>query len=252
MTARLVRTLPWLSAAGLAASAVSVLFWSPGLARVRTDTGETRPVVARRAADLAGRRPASLDDPSFRAAVLEFQRSAYVAGVTLFDAGGRILYASGATSAATPAGQMAEDLATEETTRVVAAVGDTLTAQQKTAVLAAAAIMREGEHNDILRHLVRPVERPDGSLAGYLGVTYAANPALGGPVAARYVAGLLLFAAGLAGYWLLLPLWVFFDGRARGERAWLWAAFVLVGNAVALIAYLLTRTPPARRPAGAR
>ncbi len=29
----------------------------------------------------------------------------------------------------------------------------------------------------------------------------------------------------------------------RGERAWLWAAFVLIGNLAALLAYLITRSP---------
>jgi hypothetical protein len=252
VTAKLLRALPWVSAAGLAVSAMSVMFWWTDLARVRTDTGETRRIVARHAVALAGLHPASLDDAAFRAAVAEFQRSRYVESVTLFDPGGRIVHASGSMAASTPAGRTARELATPETVRVVAAVGDALEPHQQMALLAAATIMREGEHNDILRHLVQPVRAADGLLAGYLGVAYAASPALANPAGAGYLVGLLLFAAGLSVYWLSLPLWVFADARQRGERAWVWAAFVLIGNLVALIAYVLTRTPPARSPAPAR
>ncbi|MFC1526641.1 hypothetical protein ACFL6X_07525 [Candidatus Latescibacterota bacterium] len=35
----------------------------------------------------------------------------------------------------------------------------------------------------------------------------------------------------------------------REERAWVWFAFVLVENQVALMAYLLTRAPPRARGA---
>ena len=130
------------------------------------------------------------------------------------------------------------------TVRVVEALQETLTADQETALLAASAIMREGEHNDVFRHMLRPVTGPDGSIVGYLGVNYPANPALGGSVSPAYLAGLLVLLTGLAAYWLSLPFWVLLDAGPRGERAWVWAAFVLVGNLVALMAYLLTRGQP--------
>jgi hypothetical protein len=38
-------------------------------------------------------------------------------------------------------------------------------------------------------------------------------------------------------------VWVWLDARARGERAWVWAVFVLLGNLVALITYILARRP---------
>jgi hypothetical protein len=47
---------------------------------------------------------------------------------------------------------------------------------------------------------------------------------------------------GLGVFWLSLPAWVWLDARRRGERAFVWALFVLTGNVVALMAYLLTRT----------
>ena len=44
-------------------------------------------------------------------------------------------------------------------------------------------------------------------------------------------------------YWLSLPLWVLLDARERWDYAMVWAIFVLIGNLVALIAYLLARSP---------
>ena len=58
-----------------------------------------------------------------------------------------------------------------------------------------------------------------------------------------YATALFLVPIGLMVYWLVLPWWVFLDAKARGERAWVWAMFVLLGNLVALFAYLLARHP---------
>jgi hypothetical protein len=45
---------------------------------------------------------------------------------------------------------------------------------------------------------------------------------------------------------------VWFDARARGDRApGAWAGFVLIGNVVALAAYLLTRRPHDPQPGAA-
>jgi hypothetical protein len=57
------------------------------------------------------------------------------------------------------------------------------------------------------------------------------------------MATLLTGFLGLASYWLSLPAWVWLDARARGERAWVWAVFVLLGNLVGLITYILARRP---------
>jgi hypothetical protein len=59
------------------------------------------------------------------------------------------------------------------------------------------------------------------------------------------VVSLLVVLLGLLMYWLSLPLWVFLDARQRGERALAWAGFVLIGNLVALLTYILARRPAA-------
>lgn len=242
MSERLVRALPWIAAAGLLAAVLSVFAWSPTLRLVRTDTGQTRAAVRQSVETLLAQHPTSVADATFRHAVEQLQGVRHVATVWLFAPDGTLVFASGSTAASTPVGLTAADLATAETVRVVEALQETLAVDQKTAILAASAIMREGEHNDIFRHLLRPVRAPDGSTVAYLGVSYPANPALENSGSAAYVVGLLVFLAGLAVYWLSLPLWVLLDARPRGERGWVWAAFVMVGNLVALMAYLLTRT----------
>jgi len=62
------------------------------------------------------------------------------------------------------------------------------------------------------------------------------------------VVSLIILYLSLTAYWLSLPVWVFLDAQTRRERAWIWAMFVLLGNLVALIAYLLTRLPVKRAP----
>jgi hypothetical protein len=244
MPERLSRVLPWLSAAGLLIATLSVALWSSDLTRARTDTGQTRPIVQRNVEAVLDRHPASATDAAFLGEVERLRSTPHVGTVWLFGADGKVAYASGATAAATPPGANATDLAADETRRVVQALDATLTADQKTAILATSAMLREGEHNDIFRHMLRPITTPEGLTVGFLGVNYAANPALGQPPTAGFVVGLLAFVLGAIAYWCSLPLWVFADARARGERAWVWAAFVLVGNLVALMAYLLTRGQP--------
>jgi len=110
-------------------------------------------------------------------------------------------------------------------------------------LLAASAIQREGEHNDVLRQMVRPVRAGDDTELGIVAVSYDANPGLGGFPGFGYVVALLVIPLGLAVYWLALAGWVFLDAKVRGERAWVWAMFVLLGNLVALFVYLLARQP---------
>ncbi len=104
----------------------------------------------------------------------------------------------------------------------------------------AAALRREGEHNDIYRHMVRSIPGPDGETAAYIGVAYEAVDTTPGTADIIF---LLLGGAGFLVYWLGLPLWVTLDSRAGGggRAAVLWGMFVLVANAAGLLAYLLVR-----------
>jgi hypothetical protein len=114
-------------------------------------------------------------------------------------------------------------------------------------LLAVGARRREGDHNDVFRHLVRAVPDAAGNTAALVVLAYDVNPWVGQP-SAGYIAVLLTGLAGFLVYWLALPVWVYLDARARAEAAALWGVFVLFTNLVGLIAYLIVihRAAPAK------
>jgi hypothetical protein len=237
------RALPPLAVAGLLVVVACLILVSADRRRATTDTGETRASVEESINGVLDRHPERLDEPGFQQAARQALDRPYVAAIWLFAPDGRIAFAEGSTAASAPAGKGVE-LATDEAKRLASALpSDVLSDRQRTWLLAASTIQREGDHNDIYRHLVRPVRAGDGHEVGLLGVAYHASPTLAAPPNVGYLAALAAFLVGLAVYWLALPAWVLLDARARGERAAVWTAFVLVGNLVALMAYLLTRRP---------
>ncbi len=241
MASRIKRALPAVAVVAALAALGLLVFGSVQRQSMLTDTGATLGPVEDALAPLLAQHPASAGDPALRQAAEVAAQGQYVATLWLFAPDGRIVYAAGSTAASAASGTAA-DHATDETRRVLAALPpDALSAEQRTELLVASAIQAEGEHNDVYRHLVRPVRGAGGEVVALVGVAYDASPAVGAAPGAAWVlsmAGLLL-AAGA--YWLALPLWTWLDARERGERAWAWAAFVGVGNLVALLAYILAR-----------
>ncbi len=238
-TDTLKRWLPRIAVIGLALALISVAVTTPIVQRAHTDSGETRPGVAAALAQVQAVHPASLTDAGFLAALDQARQAPYVVGVWLFTREGEILQSY---NPGTDTGTVSE-WATAETQRVLETLPeDSLTPDQRTQVLAAAVMQREGEHNDIFRQMLGPVEDPDGALLGWVGFTYDVSSTTGEP-GALWIAMLLVGLGGLGLYWLSLPVWVWLDARQHGERAWVWATFVLIGNLVALIAYILARAP---------
>ena len=240
MVKRLKRFLPVVAVVAACIALVMAVAVGPWLGRqmLLTDTGETRRVVEGTLAQLQALRPVSLDDAAFREAVVQARDAQYVAYVWLFTPDGEILEGNRAISQGTVGAS-----ATDEMRRVLGMLSDgTLSDGQRTALLAASAMQKEGEHNDVFRHLLREIHGPDGELVAWVGVTFDVSPAVSAPGAGyiSFVVGLFL---AMAVYWLSLPAWVWLDARARDERAWAWAVFVLLGNLVALIAYILVRAP---------
>ncbi len=119
----------------------------------------------------------------------------------------------------------------------------TLDGDQKALLLAAFAIRGEGEHNDIFRHVVRPVRDAAGRTVAVAAVAYSAARTVSGREDILWLAGGLARLLGLALYLLSLAAWVLLDARGRERYPWLWAAFVLVGQLVGLLVYLLARKP---------
>ena len=237
----LKRALPIVAIVGAITVVVTIpVAWHQRQAAL-TDTGETRSVVESWLAELLAMHPASIDDIEFRRALEQATAAPYAAAVWLFAPDGRIIYSAGSTAPSTASYGTVEGAATNDTRRALDALHTgALSHRQRMWLLAVSAMRREGEHNDLYRHLLRPVETLDGSTVALIGVAYDVSewvPAIGWKLA------LLLGVVGLGVYWLSLPLWVLLDARSRNERAWAWTAFVFMGNLMALIAYLLSRFP---------
>lgn len=242
MVNKIKRFLPWVAV-------VSALLVLAGLVLVSNlrqvslvDSGETQAVVDQAFAQLQESHPSSIDNPAFLSAVKTFQKGSYVVYVWLIAPNGDIVYVTSPASTS----ETIQQEATAETRRILASIpSGQLSADQELMLLTASAIQAEGEHNDVFGHIVRIIQAPDGKMAGLIGVAYDISPSIGGP-GALYIASLLVLLVALGIYWLSLPLWVFMDARPRGEKAWEWAMFVLIGNLVALIAYILVRAPRAK------
>ncbi|HSJ58286.1 MAG TPA: hypothetical protein VLC95_13970 [Anaerolineae bacterium] len=231
--------LPVVAVVSVAIALVSIASSALLRADMIEDTGATRPGAEAVAARLQALHPLSVGDPAFMRAAAEAEAEAYVAYVWVLAADGTILRGNLAAREPRPV----ESMATDEMMRVLGALPpETLDAEQRLALLAASAMQAEGEHNDVFRHLVRTVRAPDGSLTGLVGVTYDASVGTGLPSLA-FAASVLAGFGAMGIYWLSLPAWVWLDATERGERATVWAMFVLLGNLVALIAYVLARVP---------
>ncbi len=240
MSERLKRRLPAVAAISFLIALIGFIIVDRSHRQMSVESGETRLTVDAAVAELQAMRPSSLDDPHLRPALEKLGRTQYIAGVWLVRADGQIMFSNARLA---DLGRV-EEQATEETRRVLSEMPEGfLTPQQRIALLTASAIQREGEHNDVLRQMVRPLRGGDDADLGFIGVSYDANPTLGSFPGMGFAIALFLIPIGLIVYWLMLPWWVFLDAKVRGERAWVWAMFVFLGNLVALFAYLLARQP---------
>lgn len=195
---------------------------------------------------LGGRSPTR--DPRLIAAAERLKGEPYVASVWLVDGEGDIVFHWRGPGRK---GRNVASLAERDMGRVLEGRGSgTFSDLQKLQLLTVGAIRSEREHNDVFRHLVRPVQGDDGLPAALVAVAYDVSPYVRGP-ATYGVILTLIFVAGLAVYWLGLPLWVYLDASSRGEAAVLWGALVLLTNLVGLLAYLIVISKPRRWPQGA-
>lgn len=177
-------------------------------------------------------------DTAFLRATAGRLRLPHVASVWLIDSKGIIRLAEGSLAPSTPVDANIADLADERTRRTLKALPENLLGADATLfLLAESAIMREGEHRDIYRTLLRPVRNPDGTSAGIVAIAFDASDWQPGIL---WKAGVLLAPIAFLLYWLALPAWVYLDAKEHGENRWTWACFVFVGNLVALMAYLLS------------
>lgn len=243
METKLTKFLPWLALVGLILVVGSFVFSSSKREEMLIDTGATAQSAEQTAALIQSIHPEKVTDADFQKQVEALLNEPNIATVWLFDAQGNTVFSEGSTARRKLEGNI-EDLAPMDAKRLLETLPeDTLTEQQRMMLFTAAVIRSEGEHNDIYRHKVTEITSSSGKVVGWVGLAYDVSPQIHQQPDIAYKLGLLLFFAGLVVYWLSLPVWVYLDARGRNERAVVWAVFVLIGNLVALTAYLLVRQP---------
>ncbi len=258
---KLKSALPWI-ALGSAIVAAGLLVVGSFYRRARiVDTGETRTVVEKALGELLARKPASLDDPDFKAAFSAFSRSPHVAMTILASRDGAVGAAT-----VTMTGRMIMNIPTAgqlsrlgEGGRALAELGleappppdplegiapDEFSTDQRLLLEVKSAVQSgDADHNDVYGSLIRAVRNPAGEMLGAIGVRYDRSFWVSAVPEAAWISLVLGFALFLGVYWLSVAAWTFLDARDRGEKAWVWTGFTLVGNVIALVAYLLARAP---------
>jgi hypothetical protein len=235
------------AAAGILVSAVTGTVLTQRRSRMLVDTGVTRAAVEDSLRSLLPKTVESARDPRLIAAVRELEKALYVVSVWVVAPDGEIVYRRCGPG---QLGDKVQDLARDDMAPAIAALGPgAFSETQRLQLLAVAAMRREGEHNDVFRHMARALPDAAGGLGAVVVLGYDVSPLVGSPPDFLYLSLLLSGLAGFAVYWLGLPLWVACDARARGEAAALWAVFVLFTNLVGLVAYLIVIWRPVRRAA---
>ncbi len=226
---------------GIVAASVSLALLGSYRSKALVDTGETRASVETSLDRLFPPTAESAREPGLVDAAERLKGEPYIASVWLVDAAGEIVFRWKGPGRE---GQNVAQLAERDMARVLAGLEPGATsAGQKLQLLTLGAIRSEGEHNDVLRHLVRPVRDRGGDTVALVAVAYEVSPYVGSSPASGIIP-LVVFLVGLAVYWLGLPLWVYLDASARGEPAVLWGGFVLLANLVGLLAYLIVTSRP--------
>ncbi|MBN2007043.1 MAG: hypothetical protein JXA21_27075 [Anaerolineae bacterium] len=236
-TNMLKRWLPRIAVIGLAMVLISVGVLTPLRRTMTTMQDDANRIIREQIGKL---QPETLTDEDFLTALEQMRQSSpNITGIWLFTREGEILrsYNRSITES------NVDEWVTDETQRILEIVPqESLTRDQQVELMAASVMQREGEHNDIYRQTLIQVYDSDGTLLGWVGFTLEANMAIRTP-GAFWITMVLIGLVGMLIYWLSLPIWTWLDAQQRGERAWVWATFVLIGNLVALIAYILARAP---------
>jgi hypothetical protein len=237
---RLRKALPWVAAVCGLLVIVGVALLSCWRTEILVDSGETLASVEESLQSLTVLQPTTIDDARFMNMIEEVASAPHLATLWLLTPDGEVVQATGATARSFSQGTAQQHSSVEIQRMLSTLPDDALTSEQQTLLHVASAIQREGEHNDIYRHIVRSIRAPDGSIVALIGIAYEISPE---EVGLGWKALVLLSLLSLLGYWLALPLWTWLDARQRGDRAWTWSIFVLLGNVMALLAYLLVRDP---------
>lgn len=180
-----------------------------------------------------------INSKSFHDYVNNTLKSSVINTKWLISDEGIILYANGMMSASTPVKSSVYNSIDNQSQGLLNAVDENLDTLHKGLMYIAARIRSEGEHNDILGHIVMPLKTSSDELAGFVAVAYELDNSAQSAQIYIIITVALLFCFLI--YWFSLPTWVYFDSRSRNEKYVLWVLFVLIGNLSAYIAYLLSK-----------
>jgi hypothetical protein len=242
--------LPYVAVVGALMFLATIVLEAKHKQAFLVDTGRNRPAVLALFSELENIHPDSADDARVAQWANKAAREPQVGMVGIFAADGRIirnplkkgpldfLFGETATDV--------KDMVSPDICGALDALSDSdLPREQRNMLLAAFAIRAEGDHNDIYRHVIRPVRNAKGDTVALAAVAYAIPSSHN---AAYFLIGGLARLLGFGLYLLSLTICVFLDARSRQSHPWLWAAFVLVGHLIALLAYLLARKTAKKAP----
>jgi len=247
MSDRFKSKLPFIAVAGLLMFLATLVLESKRKQAFLIDTGQNRPAVLALFSELENIHPDSAGDARLAQWADRVAKEPEIGMVGLFSPDGRIIlsplkkgplaFLFGKTAADV------KDLVSPDIYGALDALSDSdLPREQRNMLLAAFAIRAEGTHNDIYRHILRPVRNAKGETVAMAGIAYAINrSSINGMDLAYYVLGGLARLLGFGAYLLSLTIWVFLDARSRQTHPWRWAAFVLVSQLIGLLVYLLAR-----------
>ena len=242
MHEKLLKLLPWTALIGGVFAIASLILMTILHSGLIEENLENRSEAIKALKKIQTLQPEKINDFALKSQIEDTLNSQYIATVWLISSEGKILFSKGSTAHSLNTGLVREYASVEIQEILNSIPPDKLRDNQRVLLLAASAIQRERTHNDIYNHLIREVHSPDDTLVGYIGVAYELRSDHGN-VSPGWIISVLVVLFCFPIYWLSIPLWVYLDARNRGERAILWGIFVIFGNIVALLAYLIARLP---------
>ncbi|MCX6120207.1 MAG: hypothetical protein NTX44_01120 [Ignavibacteriales bacterium] len=240
MKNNIIKSLPWIALiSGLSAILIfvlSIFFYN----HKNTENTENRLKSQNLLNGFQNLNASDISGDLFKSRLNDLLKNPEISTVWFISNNGTFIYANGFLAASTPLNRNVSELATSETKEIVHSISDNLSEEQKLLLLSASAIQREGEHNDIVNHLLVPIKNNNSGLAGFIGLSYNIENKDNVWGKSILIIGILFFFSFII-YWISLPVWVYFDSRQKEEKYVLWTLFVLIGNLPAYIAYLLIR-----------
>jgi hypothetical protein len=232
--------LPWITLISLLVAAILIVIYSTNRQNNLVESPETATAANQAIEKITSLQPDQATESSFLESVNRETKSRYISEIWLFDQDGILIYPKDIPNS----GESADESAVLQVRQMLTTLPEgTLTKEQRLLISVGSAIQAEGEHSDVFHYRVASLKSKSGTVVGYLGLAYDISTKISSPPQIGYILTLLGLLLSLGIYWISLAVWTYLDARDHGERAIVWLIYVLIGNVVALIAYLLARNP---------